>query len=184
MVSAARDLAESHLAGMGRRWEHSHGVAARAETAAAAVPPRQRSTLIAAAWLHDVGYAPALRRTAFHPLDGARYLLRTGWDPLVAGLVAQHSGAGLVARVLGLQTAMKPFAAPYLIEGRLADALTFADQTTGPDGRPISVDDRLADMLQRHGPDSPNARCHDQRADLIRGAVRRTYRRLNLAQAS
>jgi hypothetical protein len=31
---------------------------------------------VAAAWLHDIGYAPAIAEsgTGFHPLDGARYL--------------------------------------------------------------------------------------------------------------
>ena len=27
--------------------------------------------LVAAAWLHDIGYAPGLVQTGFHPLDGA-----------------------------------------------------------------------------------------------------------------
>ena len=30
--------------------------------------------MTAAAWLHDIGYAPAVDDTGFHPLDGARYL--------------------------------------------------------------------------------------------------------------
>ena len=34
--------------------------------------------LVAAAWLHDIGYAPELVETGFHPLDGARYLRREG----------------------------------------------------------------------------------------------------------
>jgi hypothetical protein len=41
--------------------------------------------------------------------------------------------------------------------GPVADALTYADQTTGPDGHQMDVADRLAEMLRRHGPDSPNA---------------------------
>jgi len=40
-------------------------------------------TLVCADWLHDIGYAPALVATGFHPLDGARFLesvgLRVGW---------------------------------------------------------------------------------------------------------
>ncbi len=42
----------------------------------------------------------------------------------------------------------------------------------------MAVEDRLADMLRRHGPDSPNARAHDQRAPVIRAAVERTRTRL------
>ena len=29
--------------------------------------------LVAAAFLHDVGYAPSLNRLGFHPVDGARF---------------------------------------------------------------------------------------------------------------
>ena len=35
----------------------------------------------------------------------------------------------------------------------LTDALTVADQTAGPHGRPMTVHDRIHDMLNRHGPD-------------------------------
>jgi hypothetical protein len=34
------------------------------------VPAADRPVLIAAAWLHDIGYAPGLPETGFHPLDG------------------------------------------------------------------------------------------------------------------
>jgi len=60
----------------------------------------------------------------------------------------------------------------------LADALTYADQTTGPDGRPMAVDDRFTDMLTRHGPHSPQAQVHSVRAPAILAAVRRTEQRL------
>jgi hypothetical protein len=30
--------------------------------------------LVAAAWLHDIGYAPELAKTGFHPLDGSAAL--------------------------------------------------------------------------------------------------------------
>jgi hypothetical protein len=63
--------------------------------------------------------------------------------------------------------------------GPVADALTYADQTTGPTGERMDVEDRLAGMLRRHGPDSPNARVHDQRAPAIRAAVDRTERSLH-----
>lgn len=62
----------------------------------------------------------------------------------------------------------------------MADALTFADQTTGPHSEVMDVEDRLADMLRRHGPDSPDARAHAQRAPAIRAVVR-TVQRLRAA---
>ena len=89
--------------------------------------------------------------------------------------MAHHSAAGLVAAIHGLADPMGCFPAARYAWGPVADALTFADQTTGPDGE---VEDRLTDMLRRHGPDSPNARAHAQRAPAIRAAVRRTVQRL------
>jgi len=37
----------------------------------------------------------------------------------------------------------------------LADALTYCDLTTGPNGEHISVRQRLADILNRYQPDHP-----------------------------
>jgi hypothetical protein len=42
----------------------------------------------------------------------------------------------------------------------------------------MAVEDRLAEMLRRRGPDSPNARVHPQRAPAIRAAVLRIEQRL------
>lgn len=181
LVVEARSTAEGLLGGMQSRWLHTQGVAARAVHASAGLPEPDRTVLVAAAWLHDVGYAPPLRRTGFHALDGAHYLQEHGWDTAVAGLVAHHSGAALVAHELGLDEDMGRFPGSVLATGPVADALTYADQTTASDGRPVDVEDRMADMLRRHGPDSPHARCHAPRAALIRSAVRRTEERLHRA---
>jgi hypothetical protein len=78
---------------------------------------------------------------------------------------------------------MRPFDAGRYAIGPLPDALTYADQTTGPAGEPMAVEDRLADMLHRHGPDSPNARAHARRAPVIRAAVERTHMRLQHRRA-
>jgi hypothetical protein len=40
-------------------------------------------------------------------------------------------------------------------ENLLSDALTAADQTIGPHGRPMTVSERIDDMPARHGDDSP-----------------------------
>jgi hypothetical protein len=145
------------------------------------VPAEDRPVLLAAAWLHDIGYVPPLRRSGFHPLDGAWFLQEDHWPEPFAGLVAHHSAAGLVAAVRGLADPMGCFPAARYAWGPVADALTFADQTTGPDGEAMGVEDRLADMLRRHGPDSPNASAHAQRAPAICGAVHRTEQRLRAA---
>jgi predicted hydrolase (HD superfamily) len=56
-----------------RRWAHVQGVAARAHSLAP-VLGADADLLEAAAWLHDMGYAPGLADTGLHALDGARYL--------------------------------------------------------------------------------------------------------------
>jgi putative nucleotidyltransferase with HDIG domain len=174
LVAESRWLAAGLLCVSAKRWQHTRAVARRAALAAGAVGPADRQLLVAAAWLHDIGYAPDARRTGFHPLDGALYLQEQDWPPTIVGLVAHHSGARFVARVWGLEQLMRTFDADVNARGPLADALTYADQTTGPDGRLVDVDERLAEMLRRHGPDSPNARVHAQRASAIRAAVHRT----------
>jgi hypothetical protein len=64
---------------------------------------------VAAAWLHDIGYAKPLRRSTFHPLYGARHVQERHWPEPIAGLVAHHSAARLVAAVRGLAGPMQSF---------------------------------------------------------------------------
>jgi hypothetical protein len=180
-VAKAHDLARELLAPLGSRWRHTQGVAARAASAAASVEEQDRPLLVAAAYLHDIGYAEPLRESGFHPLDGALFLQRQGWPPLIAGLVAHHSGARFVAAVRGLSPQLLEFDDETFMSGPLADAIIYADQTTGPDGHPIDLEHRMADMLRRHGPDSPNARCHHVRAPVLRAAVKATEDRLQAA---
>jgi hypothetical protein len=179
LVAAARRLAHNVLSGSDGRWQHTQGVARRAAEACPAVPEADRPVLLAAAWLHDIGYAAPLQRSGFHPLDGACYLQEHAWPEPLAGLVAHHSAARFVAAVRGLAAELEAFPADRYASGPVADALTYADQTTGPTGERMDVEDRLAGMLRRHGPDSPNARVHDQRAPAIRAAVDRTERILH-----
>jgi putative nucleotidyltransferase with HDIG domain len=102
MARWARDLARSLLAGaLPRRWAHVQGVAAKAERAAASLT-LSGEALVAAAWLHDVGYAPDAIDTGFHPLDGARYLAGLGAPERVVNLVARHSYAMLEAELRGV----------------------------------------------------------------------------------
>ena len=124
-------LAETKLAqALPRRWRHVRSVARRARWTAKklALP----DDLVAAAWLHDIGYAPELVQTGFHPLDGARYLLCAGVDEQVASLVAYHSCAQIEADVRGLGAELASEFSPAA--PLLADALPYCDTTTGPDG--------------------------------------------------
>ena len=78
MVSEAREMARVALAeALPRRWAHAQGVAGKAERVAASLALSE-DVLVSAAWLHDIGYAPAAVATGFHPLDGARYLAGLG----------------------------------------------------------------------------------------------------------
>src|ERR1700722_19588765 len=94
----AEDTARTILQGpLPRRWAHTQSVAAQARSLAP-ILGRDTGTVTAAAWLHDIGYAPDLHDTGFHPLDGARYLRRTGLvSDVVCRLVAHHSCAAIEA---------------------------------------------------------------------------------------
>ncbi|HKT04257.1 MAG TPA: HD domain-containing protein [Rugosimonospora sp.] len=175
LAEGARDLAFALLGARQERWEHTAGVARRAESLAVTVGHDDTGLLLAAAWLHDIGYADPLLDTGFHPLDGARYLRAEGWPARLCGLVAYHSGARFVAAVLGLSPALSGFP---MEESPLSDALTYADQTVGPAGQPMSMGERIADTLARHGADSPNARAHHLRAPYLTAVAARVRRRL------
>ncbi len=174
-ISLARSVAKDQLIDREDRWRHTIGVAARAAELAPTVPAADRELLVAAAWLHDIGYADALVTTGFHGLDGAEYLEQTGWSTRLAALVAHHSGAVFVAEFNGLRHAL----APYRREvSAVADALTYADQTTGPLGQRVDVRSRIAEVLQRHGPQSVQARAHVVRGPYLLSVAERVEARL------
>ena len=127
-INTAHRLAEELLAGpLVSRWQHVQAVANKAERVADAVPPEDREILVAAAWLHDIGYGPGLTDTGFHPLDGARFLRRIGASDRVARLVAHHSCAVYEAKVRGLERELlREF---ELEESITYDALVFCDMT-------------------------------------------------------
>jgi len=159
-VDEARDLARDLLRGLPERSQHSAGVARRAKELVPTIGDDDPSLLVATAWLHDIGYADEISATGFHPLDGARYLRRHGWPPRLCALIAHHSGAAYVAAARGLSLPLADFPRE---QTALSDALTYADQTVGPNGRRMSVTDRMADMLARRGDESPNAQVHHLR---------------------
>jgi putative nucleotidyltransferase with HDIG domain len=174
-VEHAVDVVRSLLGAGEERWQHTVAVVERAREFAAAVPPDDRELLVVAAWLHDIGYAPELEDTGFHPLDGARYLDRAGWPKRLTSLVAHHSGARWVAEVRGLAPELAWYPAEV---SPLSDALTYADQTVGPFGREFTVEQRMAEMLERHGPDSAQARAQVHRGPHLLAAAVRVRKRL------
>ncbi|WP_338741523.1 HD domain-containing protein [Actinomadura luteofluorescens] len=147
----ARDLARKHLEiPLPRRWAHTQGVARQARTLTPILGDNV-DLLEAAAWLHDIGYAPDLVDTGFHPLDGARYIRDSHRaDPQLCRLVAHHSCALIEARERGLAHELaSEFAmgAPDLTQ-----KLIFCDMTTTPDGDQVSVQGRLSEIRKRYGP--------------------------------
>src|SRR4029453_828355 len=172
LTASARELAATLLGG--NRWRHAGGVADRAAEMAHA-PDLDVDLLTAAGWLHDIGYADAAKVTGFHPLDGAGYLAAHSWPARIVGLVAQHSRARVVAAARGLadQLAAYPDGG-----GLLSDALTYADQTIGPAGEPVSTGQRYAEMLHRHGPDSWNAKVDEVRGPHLRAVAARIEQHL------
>ncbi|GAA3206767.1 HDIG domain-containing protein [Dactylosporangium siamense] len=178
-VAAARDLAESLLTDLPLRWAHTAGVARRAAELCATMDAADRDRVVTAAWLHDIGYAEPVIDTGFHPLDGARFLRRSGWTARISALVAHHSGACYVAEVRGLHHELAEFPREL---SPVADALTYADQTIGPDGTRVDVRARMAEMLARHGATSDNARVHHLRAPDILAAAERVEHRLRGAE--
>lgn len=173
MVEWACALAETELAvPLPRRWAHSQGVAQRAE-GLAEVAGEDAELLTSAAVLHDVGYAPRLTVTGFHPLDGARFLRDThAGDARLVRLVANHSFALLEAEERGLMEVLeREF--PLLDEGLLVDALVYCDMTTTPDGDRTTAQDRVAEILTRYGDDSVVGRFIRRAAPEIRASVER-----------
>lgn len=173
----ARDLAHSLLAGpLPRRWAHSEGVAARAESLAPILGD-DADLLHTAAWLHDIGYAPALAGTGFHPLDGARHLRDVEHaDSRLCRLVAHHSCACIEAGERGLADTLSAEFPPG--EDELTSALIYCDMTTDPDGASVTFDARLEEILDRYGPEDVVSRSMRRAAPTLRHAVAEVDRRM------
>ncbi|MGW2561752.1 HD domain-containing protein [Streptomyces sp. NPDC001514] len=172
-VEWARRLAEAELSGaLPRRWTHSQEVAAQAAEIGH-VLGRDADLLIAAAVLHDVGYAPRLAVTGFHPLDGARFLRDVhGADGRLTRLVANHSFALLEAEERGLRKVLET-EFPLPEEPLLVDALVYCDMTTTPDGDRTTAEARVAEIVARYGADSVVGRFIRRAAPEVFAAVRR-----------
>lgn len=146
-AAISRELLEP----LGARWVHTLGVLERARTVGQAlIPAGEADVLLAAAYLHDIGYATALQHTGFHPIDGARFLRTEGHERL-ARLVAHHTGARFEAGERGLANELAEFAPERSL---IASALTYCDLTTSPEGHQIEPADRLAEITNRYGTES------------------------------
>jgi hypothetical protein len=167
--------AQRALRAQGSRWAHTQAVAERASEVGAVVAIDDRPTLVAAAYLHDIGYATELADTGFHPLDGVMWLRAQGLERL-ASLVAYHSGARFEAANRGFTERLAAFSEE---QSAVADALTYCDLTTGPNGERITVASRLNEIKTRYGPASLVTQAINAATDTLAAAVARTEARMD-----
>ena len=140
-IDEAREFADGHLSGMGARWWHVQGAGWLAEELVEA--GLVDAVVAAAAWLHDLGYAPTIRRTGFHPIDGAELLREVGAPNELVGLVAHHTGASYEAEERGLVAELR---GPARTVSRNLDLVTFVDLSVGPDGTLMTPTERLEEI--------------------------------------
>ncbi len=150
LSEAAEKIARRHLeAALPQRWRHVDGVARKAALLAAALfEGADAEVLMSAAWLHDVGYAPDICDTGFHPLDGAIWLRKAGFYDRVTALVAYHTCADIEAEERGFANRLQIFPREISL---VADALLYADMTAGPGGQDFTVSGRLDEIVSRYG---------------------------------
>lgn len=159
------------------RWRHVDAVGRLAEDLAASTP-KVSGLIVEAAWWHDVGYAPELRTTGHHAIDGARYLQKRGHHPEVVSLVAWHTGSAFEAEERGLSGELAEFRQP---DSDALDVLTLIDLSTGPRGEPIASSQRVAEILDRYPSDSPVHRAVLSSQPSILAAAARARLALGLA---
>jgi HD domain len=176
LTSWAVASSERFLSPLGSRWSHVRQVGAQARRIAHVVPSADRDLLVAAAYLHDVGYAPELAKTGFHPLDGARWIRDVGPGGRLACLVAHHSCAVYEAQVRGLAETLLSEFEPE--DSATYDALVFCDLTTGPRGEILSFDERVNDIYERYGSDHEVTRALDLSCSALESCHARTLARL------
>ena len=175
LVEWAEQTATELLSSVGTRLPHVRRAAQQARQAAPAVPGQDRELLVAAAFVHDIGYAPSLAKTGFHPLDGACWLRDQGLDERLVCLVAHHTGALYEAERRGLTERLGSFARE---ESAVADALWYADLTSGPTGHATTFEARVAEILTRYAPGSVVHGSIRAARPALAAAVRRTQERM------
>jgi HD domain len=127
----------------------ARGVAARARSLAP-VLGADADLLEAAARLHDIGYAPGRRdrtaRTRRRPLPTRRpgrrhHAVPAGRTPLLRRYRSRRT-----------RTRRRPRPRVRACAGRAFQRADSCDMTTSPDGEPVPVDQRLAEIHHRYGP--------------------------------
>ncbi len=143
------NLSRALLADVPRRWRHVQGVSARGHLFRDTCSSYHFELLIGAGLAHDIGYAPSVADTGFHPIDGARYLRKLGFHEDLVCLVAHHTCAAIEADLRDMGAILRE---EFPRRDSLPhDELLYCDLTTGPNGECVTVEGRLAEVKQRYG---------------------------------
>jgi len=121
------------------------------------------------ALLHDIGYAESIRKTGYHPLDGAIFLERAGEHPWVIEGVLRHSGAdrkGASMPGIAEHYAVRP---PQEDSAWLVRAVTLADWRSAGVGGRVSFGQRVQDIVTRHPGDLIKAERTRTMVHVVRG---------------
>lgn len=173
---SASQVATERLGGLGGRWRHVQGVGHLAESLA--VQGMVSAEVLAAAWLHDIGYAPSVMQTGFHPLDGSRFLQDHGMSSGIVALVAHHTGATFEAdeRCFADELAAMPSPDPVDL-----DALTLLDLVVGPSGELTTPERRIDEILTRYRSEDPVHRAVTRSRGSLLASAERARARLGLS---
>jgi hypothetical protein len=167
-------VAEAGLSGLPPRWLHVQGVIALARELRGAFAP-DGELLVAAAALHDIGWAPAAAATDFPAVDGAAYLERLDAPARLVDLCANYSAALIEAELRGRRDEV----ARYQDEATpVRDALWYCDLAVGLDGQRMTFAERMADFEVRYGEHPLAGAWLRQAGPELRAAARRTEERL------
>ena len=114
--------------------------------------------------------------TRLHALDGACYLR----DARHAGAPAMPAGRASLLRhhrSRRTRTRRRPEPRVQASAVRASSVLTFCDMTTSPDGEPVPVEQRLAEIQHRYGPGHLISRSIQRATPMILSAVKQVRNR-------
>lgn len=171
------DLAEGFVRGIAPRWAHVVAVGQTSEALRQAHPDRVGEAVLAAAWVHDLGYAPELAQTGLHALDGALALRRLGAPVEVVALVGHHTGAAFEAEERGMLEEWQRLPTP---DPQALDILTMIDLAASPTGQPVRDVDRVDEILRRYEREHPVHKAVTRSQDELLASSARAKQRLGL----
>ncbi len=110
--------------------------------------------IVTAALFHDVGYSEKLKKTGFHPLDGAAYLAHCGAPEDLISAVLWHSSTPVEIESLPeIKEIYDNFPGPRY-DCPIHKAVAYCDFRTSPLGESYSFGQRIVELEGRFGMDS------------------------------